>query len=373
MVMKKRFILLAILLLIAVVVGIVLVRGRGEGTAEETTNGETILPKKKTISDKGVYVTATMANLPVRFGRLRAGAKKSGINTLVIDVKEIIAKPLFELIKDKKLTPGTKAAADPWLKKLTKELHDEGFIVSARIVVIKDDHLVLARQDLGVKVAGGGLYRDLKGGKWADPYSDEVRLYNELIAETAALSGVDEVQFDYIRFPAEGGARNAVYPHIKEGVTRVDIICEFLRGVKERLTKYNTSIAVDIFGVTAWQSKNDIAALGQDLKRMAPYLDVISPMLYPSHFHAGYDGYGNPGSYPYYFMNAGVARAKEILSGEAVALVPWIQGFNLRSPNYGPNYILEQIKGCKDAEIERYLIWNARNDYSVSFNALGKP
>jgi hypothetical protein len=95
-------------------------------------------------------------------------------------------------------------------------------------------------------------------------------------------------------------------------------------------------------------------------------------MFYPSHFHAGYDGYANPGSYPYYFVNTGVKKAKEILSGEATILVPWIQGFNLRSPNFGPGYMLEQIKACKDEGVDRYLIWNARNDYEVTFQALRK-
>lgn len=328
--------------------------------------------KQKRISQRGIYITAYMAQLPVRFGYIKEQAKKAGINTLVIDAKEILSKPYLELAIKHELTAETRAAPSPWLSKLTSELHSEGFIVTARIVAFKDDHLVLSRPDLGVKVGGDGLYRDRKGGKWADPYSDEVRLYNELIAESAALSGADEIQFDYIRFPAEGAAQYAYYPHEKEGVTRVDIICEFLKNVRERVGRYNTSLAVDIFGVTAWQSKNDIENLGQDLKRMAKYLDVLSPMFYPSHFHSGYDGFANPGSYPYYFVNNGIKKSREILSVEATVLVPWIQGFNLKSPNFGPNYILEQIKAANDEGVEGYLIWNARNDYETSFRALTK-
>ncbi len=331
---------------------------------------EEILPKQKRISDKGIYVTAYMAQLPVRFGQIKEQARKAGLNTLVIDAKEVISRPFLELARERKLTPATKASPSPWLTKLAEELHREGFIVTARIVVFKDDHLVLSRPDLGIHLSGGELYRDRKGGKWADPYLDEVRLYNCLIAESAALSGVDEVQFDYIRFPAEGTAKYAVYPHASPEVSKVDIICRFLKEARERVAKYNVSLALDIFGVTAWQSEYDVEILGQDLKRMAKYLDVLSPMLYPSHFHSGYDGFANPGSYPYYFMNTGVKKAKEILSGEATVLVPWIQGFNLKSPNFGPNYILEQVRACKEVGVDRFLIWNARNDYETSFRAL---
>ena len=331
---------------------------------------EEILPKAKRTSNRGLYITAWTAQTPSRLSYIKKQARAAGLNTIVVDAKALLSKPVLEVVKTKKLTNQAKFGPNEWLAKLTKEFHEDGFIVTVRLVVFKDDHLVIARPDLGVKIEGGGLYRDLKWGRWADPYSDEVRLYNELIAEIAALSGVDEVQFDYIRFPAERSSHKAIYPLKKEGVSKVDVINMFLAGVQKRLKKYNVSIAVDIFGVTAWQSKNDIENIGQDLKKMAKYIDVLSPMFYPSHFHAGYDGFANPGSHPYYFVAKGVEKTKQILSGEVVAVVPWIQGFNLRSPNFGTNYILEQVKACKDESAEGYLIWNASNKYEITFSAL---
>jgi len=327
--------------------------------------------KTKRTSERGIYVTAYVAQLPRRFNELKENCKAAGLNTMVIDAKEILSRPYVELARQHKLTAETRATPNPWLSKLAAEMHRDDLILTARIEVFKDDHLVLARPDLGVQL-NGGLYRDRRGGKWLDPYSDEARLYDALIAESAALSGVDEVQFDYIRFPAEGEARHATYPHRKEGISKVDIICEFLKDVRARVAPYNTSLAVDIFGVTAWQSQVDIDSLGQDLKKMGQYLDVLSPMLYPSHFHAGYDGFANPGSEPYYFVHTGVKQAKVLLSQEAVALVPWIQGFDMHSPNFGTNYILEQVRACKEEKIRGFLIWNAGNNYSVSFAALKK-
>ncbi len=328
--------------------------------------------KEKRTAGRGIYVTATVARLPKRFNDLKQNLLACGLDTMVIDAKDALSEQFLQLAREHKLTPETHAAANPWLAKLAAELHQDNLILSARIVVFKDDRLALARPDLGVHL-GGGLYRDRRGGKWLDPYSEEVRRYVGLIAESAAMSGVDEVQFDYIRFPAEGPALNATYPHRQAGISKVDIICQFLKEVKERLAPYNTSLAVDIFGVTAWQSRVDIDNLGQDLKRMGEYLDVLSPMLYPSHFHAGYDGFANPGAEPYYFMHTGVVQAKAILSGEATALVPWIQGFDMSSPNFGPNYIREQVRACEEGGAKGFLIWNAGNNYSISFAALRKP
>ena len=325
-----------------------------------------ILPPRsvKRTSHQGIYITASTAQSKVRMEYIKRIMKSRGLDTIVVDINSIVERVLLPYAKEKRLKE-FKVGALPWLVRFTEDLHKEGYIVTARIVMFKDDHLVIARPDISIRLPNGHEYRDHKWGRWVDPYSEDGRLYKELMAEVAAASGVDEVQFDYIRFPAEGKAKSAVFAHKIEGMTRVDIISKFLADVRERVSKYNVSMGLDIFGVTAWQSRVDIDLLGQDLKKFAKYLDVLSPMLYPSHFHRGYDGFANPGSEPYHFMNSGVKRSLSILSGEATKLVPWIQGFNLSSPNYGSSYITAQIKGCKDGGTDSFLIWNARNNYDV--------
>jgi hypothetical protein len=342
------------------------------GLASIVDSPQEIVPGQKRMAERGIYITSYTAQNPAVMRRLKAQAKKSGINTFVIEAKSFLKPPYVELARRRKLDNNTRVLQNSRLAEFCADLHEEGFIVSARLVVFKDDHLILARPDLAIRVKGGNIYRDHMYGRWCDPYSDEVRLYNELIAESAALSGVDEVQFDYIRFPAEGNAHTAYYPFHKEGVSRVEIINQFLKDVRKRVDKYHVSIAVDIFGVTAWQKWNDIENLGQDIKKMAQHIDVISPMFYPSHFHSGYDDFKNPGSHPYYFVNTGVKKALEILDGAPVKIVPWIQGFDLKSPNFGPQYMREQIQACKDEGVSGFLVWNANNDYSATFSALEK-
>lgn len=321
--------------------------------------------KIKRISDRGLYITSSTAQSKKSMEYIKNILKTRNLNTLVVDANYLLDEHLLLLAKQHKLKRDAVLPIPAKFKALVDELHKDGIIFTARIVAFKDERLINARPDLGIRLPSGKLYQDLKGGLYADPYSEEVRIYKELMARMASEAGVDEVQFDYIRFPAEGSAKDIILPHQIKDVDRVDIICRFLKDVKAAVSKNNTSLAVDIFGVTAWQNGKDIEQLGQDIKRMAKHIDVISPMLYPSHFHAGYDGFANPGDEPYYFLNSGIKRSLEILSGEAVALVPWIQGFNLKSPNYGPDYIAAQIKGCRDAGIKRFLIWNARNYYDT--------
>ncbi len=319
--------------------------------------------KQKRMSERGIYITCWSAQSKKKVEYIKHILKTRKLNTVVVDINYVIDPDLLPIIKAKQLNNWTQLKPNPWLQKFTKEMHDEGIIVSVRIECFKDHGLIKARPDLGIKLPGGGLYTDRKGTYWVDPYADEARFYKISMAEVAALSGVDEVQYDYIRFPAEGSAADIVLSHKKNDLSRVDMICQFLKESKERLSKYNVSLAVDIFGVTAWSSKRDVEALGQDLHKMAKYLDVLSPMLYPSHFHNGYDGFANPGSEPYYFLNTGVKNSLVIISTEATVLAPWIQGFAWRAPNYGPEYIRQQVKACRDNKVNRFLIWNARNDY----------
>lgn len=333
----------------------------------EPKETEEIIRKEKVLSDKGIYVTYWTTEYPPRYTKIKNQAIEAGYNTLVIDIKRKIENQVLPLIKNKTLNHEHKISPDPWLTKLVKDLHDEGFIVVGRLVVFKDDHLAIARPDLQIKTKNNKYYRDLKGGRWVDPYSPEVRLYNEYIAEIAAKSGVDEIQFDYIRFPAEGGAYNIKLDY-QDKRSRVDVINQFLKDVRKRVKKYNTSIAVDIFGITAWQQEYDISLLGQSIEAMAEIVDVICPMFYPSHFHSGYDGFKNPGEHPYYFVNTGVKKALSMIGSREAKLNPWIQGFALGTNNFGTNYMQQQINACTNEGVTKFLIWNAGNRYDYMPN-----
>ena len=329
-----------------------------------------VIFRTKRKSERGIYITHHLAQTPQLFNSIRQKAKASGINTIVVDGDFFLQPQLLSQLRGKKIEPDILLSPNPWFTNLIKKLHNEGFIVTVRLVVFKDDQLAKVWPDLAIQNGGGGLYRDGLKEHWADPYSKEVHLYKVLLAERAALCGADEIQFDYIRFPVDRAASQAIFPFEQKELSRVAIISSFLKLAKQRLRKYNVSLAADVFGAVAWQLYKDQEALGQDFRQMAQYLDVISPMLYPSHFHNGYDNFANPGEHPYYFLSTGLKKTQELLSGETVAIVPWLQGFNLKSPNFGPSYILEQIKACEDNGIRRFLIWNARNDYSTSFDAL---
>src|SRR5260370_42622999 len=97
-------------------------------------------------------------------------------------------------------------------------------------------------------------------------------------------------------------------------------------------------VSLDVFGVMAWQRPVDLAHTGQDIVRMAKYCDVLSPMIYPSHFFK-MDGYDKPGDAPEHFIGESMERFEKITAGSGAVIRPWLHAFAWRRKNAPAEYI----------------------------------
>ncbi|HTC95176.1 MAG TPA: putative glycoside hydrolase [Terriglobales bacterium] len=206
---------------------------------------------------------------------------------------------------------------------------------------------------------------------WTDTSNLKVQDYNLALAKFVAASGADEIQFDYVRFPAEGDQKDAQFAFMKSHPEwqRADVIADFLSRAYSELHPSGVLLSLDVFGVMAWQRSVDLNHTGQDITRMAKFCDVLSPMIYPSHFF-GMDGYKRPGDAPEHFISASMQRFEKVTQGSGVVLRPWLQAFAWRTPTYSPQYIETQVKVAKNNGGVGFLFWNARNDYGRPFAAM---
>ncbi len=343
--------------------------GRKKLSETTVSSKKNRLSRLKT-SDKGVYYTFHSAGIPSRIDDIITNYKKTGLNTLVIDMKDVdgilgvdLPVPLAES------TGAKERIYIKDLRSLVAKLHADGVIVSARISVFKDRFLAKKRPDLALHGNSGSVWTENDGVNWVNPFSKEVWKYNVDIAEAAILAGADEVQFDYIRFPEKGRVENILIPKDKEKYYAIE---GFLRYAYERLEKYDASIAIDVFGVMSWLKDVDISITGQRVGEMAKYVFVVCPMLYPSHFDSGFDGCKSPVDEPYVFMKRGAEKTLNLMEGSDAKMVAWIQGFDWRVKNFDENYVLQQKKALNDLGISSFLVWNAGNRYSVTYSALTK-
>ena len=102
---------------------------------------------------------------------------------------------------------------------------------------------------------------------------------------------------------------------------------------------------------------------------MARHCDVLSPMIYPSHFF-GMDGIARPGDAPEHFIGESMERFKLITKDSPVVIRPWLQAFAWRTKTYSPKYVEVQIEVAKQKGGVGFLFWNANNDYSKPFTAM---
>jgi hypothetical protein len=166
------------------------------------------------------------------------------------------------------------------------------------------------------------MWHDREELAWVDPFKKEVWDYNIDIAVEAAQHGFDEIQFDYVRFPDAIGLQFSM-PNTEEN--RLKAISGFLTEARRRLVPYNVFLAADIFGYVCWNLSD--TSIGQGIEDLAPLVDSLSPMLYPSGFRYGIPGYRIPVSHPHEIVYLSLKRAKERTRLPSIRFRPWLQAF----------------------------------------------
>jgi hypothetical protein len=317
---------------------------------------------------RAVYLTGLMAGSD-RGLRIIHRWREVGGNAVVFDIKDSDGSVNIAF---QHALLGSHHTAIHDLPKFVRFLHSQNMHAIARVAIFRDERLVREHPELAVRSRNTGeVWRENGKLVWTDPSQAKVQEYNIALAKRAAESGVDEVQFDYVRFPAEGNQKDASFVFQKEHPDwhRTDVIADFLKHSYAELHPMGVLFSLDAFGVMAWQRQVDLAHTGQDIVAMAKYCDVLSPMIYPSHFF-GMDGYARPGDAPEHFIGESMDRFGLITKGSGVVIRPWLQAFRWRTRTYSPQYIETQVLTSKNKGGIGFLFWNAGNDYSKPFTAM---
>lgn len=324
--------------------------------------------KPKDFEGKGAYFTATSVELP-RFKTMLAAMKAAGGNMIVFDGKDEdgIVSWKSNVPLAKKINAFKEGPIQGDLKAKVELAHKYGIHVAARVCCFHDPILAKARPDLAPRDVNGGIWKELGRQAWVDPSKPEAQQYVIDLAKELASYGVDEVQWDYVRFPAMGKTQNARYAYDMKAKEKHDIITEFVTKAYNEVKPTGVLISADVYGVMAWAKPIDIKITGQLLEDIAPHVDVLCPMVYPSHFNDGFDGIARPVDMPYTFVHRGVELMQKKVKGSGVTVRPWLQAMPYRVSNFGPHYITEQVRAAKDGKAIGWLMWNAQNRYDTAW------
>ncbi|WP_027085267.1 putative glycoside hydrolase [Cohnella panacarvi] len=328
-------------------------------------------PQKDAPKIKGVYVTAYSAG-GERFAKLLQLVDSTELNSMVIDIKDDTG---FITYKTENETLKTMGEPKPFIKdigKLMATLEEHDVYPIARVVVFKDSILAKKHPEFSFVQKDGKVWQNGNGDKFVNPYVKEVWDYNVEIAKEAAKMGFKEIQFDYVRFP-EGFEKKADgLKFAKDDKSRVDIVAGFVEYAKQQLAPLGVRVSVDIFGYAA--SVPAAEGIGQDFVKISSNVDVISPMVYPSHYSTGWFKQKDPDKAPYETIKGAMLDTHKKLDplGDAQPIIrPWIQDFTAKwlgaghYTKYGAAEVEAQIKALRDTGIDEFLLWNAGNTYST--------
>ncbi len=350
----------------------------GTGTAEntiDTTAADTAESETPEDSDdaprpvRGIYLTAYVAGLESWMDDVIDHIDKSSVNAVVIDIKNDDGYIVFDMDSELIDELGTEKIYIQDMPALMEKLHEHDIYTIARVVTMRDPLLDDIRPDWMLHTADGKVYEDKKGFAWIDPTCKEAREYLIEVALQCGKAGFDEVQFDYVRYPT--GIKNDDLG--MNGYEKRHAIYKFVHAAHFAMKRVELPLSLDVFG-TVISSRTDRNIVGQDYAWLSVDCEVLSPMIYPSHYANGSFGKDYPDLYPYDTINGAMqASAKELKTvnprGDRyqASVRPWLQGFtasylkNYRK--YGAQEIKDQIRAVEDNGVDSWIIWNPACKY----------
>ncbi|MFP4662377.1 MAG: putative glycoside hydrolase [Halanaerobiales bacterium] len=308
---------------------------------------------------KGIYVTGWAAGSR-KMDDLIELVENTVVNSMVIDIKDqdgylsyISNIPLASEI-------GANKQKIRNIHALIERLNSKGIYTIARIAVFKDQLLASSKEEYALQLISRETGDTRLSTNWVDPSLKEVWDYNILLARGAVNMGFDEIQFDYIRYPALGdGDIQSIVP---DGNEKTIYINSFLEYARKEMAELNIPISIDVYGLTT-TVEGDLG-IGQDFTQLSNVVNIISPMIYPSHYSTGMYGIAMPEAEPSKVITRSLIDAqKKVAGNENVNIRPWLQDFSLRH-RYTQKEVLEQIRAVEELGIKEWLLWSPGSNYT---------
>lgn len=325
---------------------------------------------RKRVDAKGLYIR--YINLDRDFDKILEMMDTTDLNTVVIDVKDDYGYTSFDT--------GVKVAAESGAARSTikdmpaiiRKFKEHGVYCVARIVSFRDSIACEYCPEMAVKKQDGSVCRDNAGYAWLNPYDERSWDYIYELSMACAEAGFDEVNYDYIRFSSDSVMKEADYGETGD-LTKIQVITEGVKSLCERLKPEGVFVSADVYGAII-SSTVDASIVGQSYKYMSMYLDYICPMIYPSHYGAGYYNLDVPDAHPYELVYNAMQDSRKALSmidvSDNKAIVrPWLQDFTATwvkgHITYGSDQVCSQIDAVYDVGYTGWLLWNAAGLYDV--------
>ena len=280
--------------------------------------------------------------------------ERTELNAVMIDLKDESGAVFFDTANEAARSIGAVDVRYD-LADLVASANQVDAYVIGRIVAFQDPIAAVNAPDWAVWDTAINAPYAANGQYFLDPTDPGAQGYALELAAEACEEGLDEIQFDYVRFP-DGRRDGARFDGGVSAEVRVATVRDFLSTAVAALHPLGCAVGADIFGFIT--SAVDDGGIGQQWEELTKVVDVASPMLYPSHYTSGWYGYQIPSDHPGPLVAEALDDALTRLAREIVVR-PWLQDFA---------YTDEQVRAQIEEAEERglgWMLWNATSEVSV--------
>src|SRR3989338_8354624 len=267
-----------------------------------------VVPHLKTPKPvRAIYMTQCVVGTPSFRSELVKLIDDTELNAVIIDIKDYSGKLAFiPKATELQASISDKCRASD-METFIKMLHEKDIYVIGRITVFQDPYYTSVHPELAVKKASdGSVWKDHKGLSFVDVSARPFWDYIVAIGKESYAVGFDELNFDYVRFPSDGNMKDIYFSH-GTGALKAEALEYFFKYLSEALRPTGAALSADLFGMIT--TNTDDLNIGQVLERALPYFDFIAPMVYPSHYPKGFNGWTNPNDHVYDVVHFSMARA----------------------------------------------------------------
>lgn len=293
---------------------------------------------------RGLRVSKYVFEEEGSFERLGELLALSTANTLVFDTKDETGEVLYESAVAKAHELGAVSPVYD-VSAALDSAREWGAYTITRIVTFEDR---IWAEDPDAKLAGF----------WVDPTDAANWEYPIALGIEACELGFDEIQFDYVRFPAGSTATAAQRARPLTADQRVDAIRAFLVEARSRLHPLGCAISADVFGIVMSSPTDE--GIGQRAEEFSTAVDAVSPMIYPSHYSPGWLGFEDPNDHPGAVVADALDQGTARFSGTAL-MRPWLQAFYYNGAQVQAGIAEAEERGMG------WLLWNVASNYAESW------
>lgn len=360
---------------------------------------------------KSLYYTSYSGWSKDKIDKLINLAKKTEINSVTIDIKEVDWYVAFDMsgFKFDNIKP-TSNDRIPDIKNLIKTLHENNIYIIWRLTVFKDKLLAEEHPELAIKWEWkNDVWTDYNWNKYLDPYSKEVWKYTMNLSRAAYELWFDEINYDYVRFPSDWIISKTYYPfaNVIEANNpkwwKIIVIDKFSNYITSELrSKFpNIKLSADVFWLV---TNSDLFNIWQNLESFLLYFDYIWPMVYPSHYSVNTLNFSVPDNYPYEIIKNALNNTNKRIDNLNILIKtakteqakikikdaffaeknvnnlenipknkirPWLQWFTCTRCEWATIYNSTKFKKEVNAVIDSWLnswwVWNSSSNYDIDW------